>query len=448
MKKGIWILALVVMVAAFSFGQGKQASPAGDRSGQLPPEQAQGQAPLIMGYDVAPGAGQDISDKYPTNSELGYKGVVMANFNSADAADEIVVDFGAQGLWYYNNGNWLQISGLNPDSIIAALTITSTDDEIIADFGATGLWYWDGNTWFQMSGVNATGMFATDDDSDGIDDVHVDFGALGVWRFDFDSFSMANWRQLSNLNPYEGLRMDFRTAGYEEGLWSFPTYGLWNIWFFGANPVYNQLTGTVTIEDDFASSNFASSSGAEDVVADFAGLGLWMFRASDEVWYQISSMSANRVKEVKFVGGQDYELLAEDNAGGLYWGNWNGASFTWTLITNSDIGPSAAWCETFDEDGTDSGDEEVIIPLTGAGALKYDYSAGPALTTWISDSPAWYISCMVKGDYYGRGYDSTLAVVFSSASAAGAPGLWLYDKQATWGASWAHISNSVPDGLY
>ena len=84
-------------------------------------------------------------------------------------------------------------------------------------------------------------------------------------------------------------------------------------------------------------------------MADFASLGLWLWKSNSSGWVQISPMSANRVKEVKFVGGsQDYELLAEDNAGGLSWGNWNGSTFVWTLITNDDHRPEP-WCETFDQ---------------------------------------------------------------------------------------------------
>ena len=70
----------------------------------------------ILGYDVAPPAA--IADRdvvnYPTNSSLGYKGVVMANFNSADANDELYADFGSTGLWYYDNGNWTQSRDSTP----------------------------------------------------------------------------------------------------------------------------------------------------------------------------------------------------------------------------------------------------------------------------------------------------------------------------------------------
>ncbi len=445
MRKRNWLFALAVFLAAFSLVQAQQLGQAkGDKLSQLPPEKAAGQAPLIMGYDIAPlGAdslgkpGDAISQLYPTNSSLGYKGVVTGNFNSADAADEIVADFGATGLWYYDNGSWSQISGLNADSIIGALTINTADDEIVADFGATGLWYWDGINWFQLSGVNATGLFATDDDNDGADEIQVDFAALGVWRFDFDSFNTANWIQLSGLNPYNGLQMDFYQYGYQEGVWSFPTYGVWNIY---AGSVFTQLTGTINTNDDHVSAQITNTAGAEDLVMDFGTLGIWLYKQDGSGWVQISTMSPNRVKEVKFVGGQDYELLVDDNDGGLYWGNWNGSTFLWHLITSEGIGPGGV--ETFDRDGADSGDEEVIIPAAAGGAYIFDYSAGSTFNQWIAVGTNWHINLMVKGDYYDRGYDSTLAVVFSATSDN--PGLWLWDQAA----GWSKISSVVPDGLY
>ncbi len=92
--------------------------------------------------------------------------------------------------------------------------------------------------------------------------------------------------------------------------------------------------------DDHASARFTNAAGAEDLVMDFGGLGMWLYGEAWGPWTQISTWDPNRIKEVKFVGGsQDYELLAESNAGGLYWGNWNGSAFTWTLITNDDHRP-------------------------------------------------------------------------------------------------------------
>jgi len=444
MKKATWFFSLMALFTGLSLAQSREHS-AG--ASQILPQRTPGEAEKIMGYDIAPRsidrteaetAGGAI--QYPTNTNLGYKGIVMAEFDSYDENDEIMVDFGSLGLWYYNAGVWTQMSGVNPEGMISATLLNVNDDELVVDFGSLGLWMiWDPATvtWYQLSGVDPDGMFSTDDDNDGRDELHVDFGSLGLWRYDLDNSS---WIQLSGLDPLLGLRMDAGYAGYEEGCHMFLTHGVWNI--YGSPPVYIQLTGTVTANDDHASAKFTNSAGAEDLIVDFGGLGLWLYKEDLSGWVQASSMSANRVKEVKFAGTQDYELLAEDNVGGLYWGNWNGGGMTWTLITDDDIGPGSAWCETFDIDGNDNGDEEVVIPWAAGGAGLFDYSAGSVLMkNFISSS--YFIKYLVKGDYYNRGYDSTLAVVYVAPSPQ--VGIFLTEP-GTGAGNW--ITHQIPDGLY
>ncbi len=390
-------------------------------------------------------AGQPL-EKYPTNTSLGYKGVVMANFDPADAADEVVADFGAIGLWYYNDGNWTQLSGLDPEGIIAARTKDPLDDELVADFGAIGLWYWDGLDWTQLSGVNAEGLIAVDDDGGGTDEIQVDFGALGVWRFQFDDWA---WLQYSGLNPVNGFKADLAPAGREECVWNFPTAGMWAISANGSGGAdFRQLTGAYTAEGNFASARFIDAAGPEDIVADLGPLGLWLCQGTDGSWVQISAMDAKRVKEVDFQGDGVYELLAEDSAGGLFWGKWNGTGMAWTLITGPGVGGfeiGPGWCEVSDARPYDDGDEEVIIPLKVGGAYRFDYSENSTLELWIN--AYYFINYLVRGDYYGMGRNSTFAYIFGANSYE--PGLWLYEGDSNpdhWG--WAKISPYVPDGMY
>ncbi len=441
MRKSLWVFGLAVMLVAFSFGQAQQQGVQNDdQTSQLPPEQALGKAPFIMGYDIAPPSTIEDVSYGPTNTSLGYKGVVMANIDSADAADELYADFGASGLWYYNNGAWTQVSGLNPQGMISVTAISATDDELIVDFGATGLWYADqGIYWSQLSGANADGMFATDDDNDGKDEIQVDFGTLGVWHFDPDTWA---WIQFSGLNPYKGLRMDYWTAGYEEGVWNFPTVGMWLMYTntTGSTIWYEQLTGTVTAADDHASANFVNDTGAEDLVADFEDLGLWLYKSDRTGWVQVSTMWANRVKEVKFMGTSDYELLAEDlDTGILHWGNWNGTGMTWTQITATAQGPG--WCETCDWDGIAAGEsEEVFIHINAGGMYRYDFDSD-SLTSVLNT--LYSVHFAVRGDPYGVGYDSTVALAMT-ATGGGTPGLYLYDAAH----GYEIISGLVPDGTY
>ena len=93
-------------------------------------------------------------------------------------------------------------------------------------------------------------------------------------------------------------------------------------------------------------------------------------------------------------------------------------------------------------DGTDGGDEEVVIPwLSTGGASIFNYSAGSTLSPFYATG--YYINFMVKADTYGRGYDSTMITAFGGSSPA--TGLHLYDQKggvSTW------ISSLTPDGQY
>jgi len=401
-------------------------------------------AAQMPGDYLGPLGGGDVAN-YPTNTSLGYKGVVMANFDPADAADEIAADFGSLGLWYFNDGVWVQLSGINPEGLISARTKDPGAEELVADFGPIGLWYWDGLGWLQLSGVNPEGLIAVDDDGGGTDEIQVDFGAVGLWRYQFDA---ETWTQYSGLNPTKGLRTDLAPAGIEEGTWIFETAGIWSLWTTpGGGVGFRQLSGTFSNEDGFASGHFIDSTGAEDLVADFGASGLWLCKGADASWVQISGLNVKRVREVKFSEPEE-RLVIDDGAGQLFWGEWNGSGMTWNPIVGPAItsiltGPN--WCEPFDLYAWDDGDEEVLIPLAAGGAYLFDYSLNRNLKEFINSY--YLVNFAVKGDYYGTGRDSTLAVVFGASSFE--PGLWLHENEsnpAHWG--WLKISAAIPDGMY
>ena len=113
---------------------------------------------------------------YPDNSSLGYKCSLLGNFDSGDPQDEIIVDFGAKGVWYYDEGHWYSQSSLNPEALISVLADGFNDEDAVFDFGTAGLWYWDLGAWTQLSVADAQGMFAVDDDFDSRQEIQVDFG--------------------------------------------------------------------------------------------------------------------------------------------------------------------------------------------------------------------------------------------------------------------------------
>ena len=68
--------------------------------------------------------------------------------------DEIAVDFGAMGLWFWNAGAWTQISGVDPEYLMIADVDGDDKYELLADFGTLGLWVWNDAVWTQISANN------------------------------------------------------------------------------------------------------------------------------------------------------------------------------------------------------------------------------------------------------------------------------------------------------
>jgi len=108
---------------------------------------------------AVPTKAQDLG-QYPDNSlENRYRGIVAANVDSSNGRDELVVDFGAVGVWVRTGvindlGDWQQISGVDPDNITAGDIDGDGADEVFADFGSLGLWLWNDWVWSQISANN------------------------------------------------------------------------------------------------------------------------------------------------------------------------------------------------------------------------------------------------------------------------------------------------------
>src|SRR4030067_2690483 len=259
MKKGPLYLIILICPFALSLYLGGQ-----EHQGQ------RGHGAPIKASGPAPNAAAVLQDKgpsqYPTNTSLGYRGVVTANVNKQNDTtniDEIVCDFGALGIWVMEGisvnyaGNWNMISGANSDTIMSARFASDGNEAILGDFGSLGLWKWTyagypGN-WVQLTGVNGGSAFATDDDGDGLDEIQVDCGGIGVWRFDDNNGGAGTWNQYSGLDPVHGLRM--ATFYFAQGAQSFSSAGVWRLWWSGG-PQSAQLTGLPIAGNDNVSVNF------------------------------------------------------------------------------------------------------------------------------------------------------------------------------------------------
>jgi len=368
-----------------------------------------------------------------------YEGLLMADVNPGNTfKDEVIADFGSLGLWVYEQMVWHQISGTNPEWIMAVRLADAPARRVIVDLGAEGLWKWTYSgypgDWKQISGMNALWAIAPDDDGDGRQELHVNFGpTLGVWRYDEGADGAASWKQISTFNPVGGLRTDLQPAGQEEGCFLIPKTGLWTISWADREPVYQQLTGMENGNDDFASAKIIGGE-AEDLVMDLDAKGIWLCQNTDRTWYQISDKSPDRMMAVQFGGGGRELILDFNGDQGLYVWSFTGYPGTLTKLYPAD--PDFGFVEPFDPDGRveKADDEELAIDFGTNGLWKYDFSR----RTWTllnTKNPEF----MVAGDYWNEGSKATLAVDF------GPDGLWLYEGRA---GGWFKISGNSPDGGY
>jgi len=369
-------------------------------------------------------------------SPRGYRGVLLADVNPGNSyKDEVVADIGALGLWVYEQMTWTQISGTDPDWVMAVSLGDPPKEELIVDLGDKGLWKWTYNgypgDWTQLSGNNAEWAIALDDDNDKRQELHVVFGAPpGVWRYEERAGGVSSWKQISPYNPYYGLRTATRPGGPEEGGYLFPGSGVWTISLTGDEIQSGQLSGTETGADDNASARFLGGD-AEDLIIDFGAKGLWLCENTGHDWHEISSRSADRVLPVRFGRGVQRLVIDFNGDQGLYF--WTFSGYPGRLAKLHSVDPDAGFCEAFERDGDDrkNNSQELAVDFGKSGLWTYDYDRRTWALINIKD-PVF----MVGGDYWGLGFDSTLAVSF------GAEGLWLYEAKS---GGWYQISNNAPD---
>ena len=127
-------------------------------------------------------------------------------------AELLIKHTDSSGLWQWNYGTWpgtlTQLHAWTPDAdgFVEPLDIngdteTNGDQEVAVDFGANGLWIYDNTdqSWTQISTVDPVFMVAGDYYNDGYKDIlAVDFGTSGFWRYDAKN---KVWSQLSSTSP-------------------------------------------------------------------------------------------------------------------------------------------------------------------------------------------------------------------------------------------------------
>jgi len=242
--------------------------------------------PLIDGYDI-------VGDEYNTWSTFGDELIVdfgpnglwhydgsswssLAGWNSSGMEEwtgGLAVDFGTYGLWNYDGSSWTSLAGWNPSNIKAYGT------GLAVDFDTYGLWYYNSSTWTSLAGWDPEGMEKWGNE------LAVDFGMYGLWNYDGSSWaSLAGWDP-SNIKAYgTGLAVDFDTYG---------------VWYYDGS-AWTSLVGW-NAEDMEA---WASS-----LAVDFGtSYGLWNYDGS--AWYLLTTWDAEDM--ISDGGSQEFPVWTVD----------------------------------------------------------------------------------------------------------------------------------------
>ena len=301
-----------------------------------------------------------------------------------DNKDEVAVDFGASGIWLYDDeAGWTQLSSENPEALLAA------DQSVLADLGSTGLWMWNEGAWSQLSAANVESMAY-----DGV--LYADFGELGFWQG-------PNWTQLSGANADSVIVTMLGESG--GGPRAFVDYGPLGLW---------QHYGP-SLELSGANADYIVN-GAWWVAADFGALGLWQYKLSG--WLNLTGADPDFMISAKPTGGIDIEQLVCDFGSQGLW-LWNGL---WTQLS----GENAEFMAS-SRDLSPGFLDALAVDFGPLGLWSWDHGTWSKLTDW---DPEYLISADIT-DITGR--DEILADF-------GAAGLWMWNEGV-----WSQISPDNPD---
>ena len=201
--------------------------------------------------------------------------------------DELAVDFGLNGLWYYDGSAWSRMTTWNPgDGGLAGW-----DGGLAADFDGNGLWNFNGTTWSKKSSWNpgSGGMAGWDGG------LAVDFDGNGLWSYNGSTWSkITSWDSGSGgLAGWSGgLAVDFDG----NGLWTFngTTWSKITSWDPGSGGLAG-WTGGLALTG-FPWNPEGISALGSGLAADFGTNGLWYYDGS--TWSRLTIWNAENLTDV------------------------------------------------------------------------------------------------------------------------------------------------------
>lgn len=212
---------------------------------------------------------------------------LVATDLDANGKTDFIVNFGSpRGLFaYMDDGTWRQLHSVPPRQVVSANLDGDPRRDLVVDFGPTyGIWlYLNDTEWVALHGISASDIVAGDLDGNGIDDIVVDFGSqYGIWIY----MNQADWVPLHGVSAQQMTIGNFDSDPRKDLVVDFgPQYGIW-MWKNDSawQPIHGAASERLRTAD-------LDRNGIDDLVIDFgSAFGMWAWM-NGETWVQQSGAS-------------------------------------------------------------------------------------------------------------------------------------------------------------
>ena len=217
-----------------------------------------------------------------TWTQIGGRPSVIASGDlDGNTNDEAIGGFSGRGLLarYNNRAPWRKLHDAVPLRIAVGDFNGEQTDDLAADFGSAGLWARvDDGAWKKIHPSTSGGLEVGDLDGDGNDDLIADLKAAGLWV----RFNNAKWVKLRPDSPNRLATGDLDGNGKDELIADYGSLGILarynnqGIWVRLPNgPTQGLQTGDL------------DGNGRDDIVADFGSRGIWAFYNNSAPWVKL-----------------------------------------------------------------------------------------------------------------------------------------------------------------
>ncbi|MDM8541107.1 choice-of-anchor D domain-containing protein [Desulfococcaceae bacterium HSG9] len=234
---------------------------------------------------------------------------------NGDGVDELIASFTDYGLYYWNGLMWIGINANAPEAMI------EWDNKLVADFGSLGLWtYNTTDVWVNLKDNDPGLMSTANVNGTGIDELVVYFADLGIYTWDGSVWTQINENTPDALVGWNNrLVADFGNSGvhtYTTDGWvsvkeddpSMMVAGVGGMafWYPNLSGLY-KWDGTVWSYINPSQPEAMVWQGSKLVVDFGASLGIWSY---DTEWLQMNTNDPENMAVTDINGDSQEEVTA------------------------------------------------------------------------------------------------------------------------------------------